>query len=60
MVSLQNAPNPSPLLTPTQRLIFGIFILLVVDVIWVASSELSKVESHSAMREYNVKLTQNH
>lgn len=31
------------MLTKTQRLILGSFVLLVVDIIWVSSSELTKV-----------------
>lgn len=31
------------MLTKTQRLVLGLFILLLVDVIWVSSSELTKV-----------------
>lgn len=31
------------MLTKTQRLILGLFVLLLVDVIWVSSSELTKV-----------------
>lgn len=31
------------MLTKTQRLILGSFVLLLVDIIWVSSSELTKV-----------------
>lgn len=34
------------MLTKTQRLILGLFVLLLVDVIWVSSSELTKVIDH--------------
>ena len=30
-------------LSKQQRLVLGIFVLLIVDIIWVASSELTKV-----------------
>ena len=30
-------------LTKQQRFVLGIFVLLIVDIIWVASSELTKV-----------------
>ena len=30
-------------LTRAQRLVLGIFVLLLVDIIWVASSELTEV-----------------
>lgn len=32
------------MLTKTQRLILGLFVLLLVDVIWVSTSELTKVK----------------
>ena len=32
-------------LSKQQRFILGIFVLLIVDIIWVASSELTKVST---------------
>ncbi|KAK5647587.1 hypothetical protein RI129_002479 [Pyrocoelia pectoralis] len=37
----------SSVLTKTQRLVLGVFILLLVDVIWVSSSELTKYIYHN-------------
>jgi len=37
------APSPTSYLTNGQRLTLGIVVLMLVDVIWVASSELSEV-----------------
>lgn len=38
-----NEPSASGMLTKSQRLLLGLFVLLLVDVIWVSSSELTKV-----------------
>lgn len=38
-----NEPSVSGMLNKTQRLLLGLFVLLLVDVIWVSSSELTKV-----------------
>ncbi|CAG9834390.1 unnamed protein product [Diabrotica balteata] len=37
--------NDDPMLTKTQRLVLGFLVLILVDVIWVSSSELTKVRS---------------
>lgn len=38
-----NEPSVSGMLNKSQRLLLGLFVLLLVDVIWVSSSELTKV-----------------
>lgn len=38
-----NNNNAKKMLTRTQKLILGVTILIMVDVIWVTSSELTKV-----------------
>lgn len=35
----------SGMLNKTQRLLLGLFVLLLVDIIWVSSSELTKVST---------------
>jgi hypothetical protein len=35
------------MLNKSQRLLLGLFVLLLVDVIWVSSSELTKVRRRS-------------
>ncbi|XP_054278091.1 solute carrier family 35 member F5 [Macrosteles quadrilineatus] len=37
-----NEPSASGMLNKSQRLLLGLFVLLLVDVIWVSSSELTK------------------
>lgn len=38
-----DTPSIVSVLTKTQRLILGLLVLLLVDIIWVSSSELTKV-----------------
>jgi hypothetical protein len=39
----------SGMLNKSQRLLLGLFVLLLVDVIWVSSSELTKVRRTSKL-----------
>lgn len=42
------------MLNKSQRLLLGLFVLLLVDVIWVSSSELTKVRRTLYMYTYNI------